>query len=62
MVAFLFFGDQVLKLFGVDVESFAVAGATILFIIAFEMILGVQIFKNDQDLNLDYAVELRYET
>ncbi len=48
MVLFLFLGEQVLKLFGVDVESFAVAGSIILFIIAFEMILGVQLFKEEK--------------
>jgi multiple antibiotic resistance protein len=48
MVIFLFLGEQVLKLFGVDVESFAVAGSIILFIIAFEMILGVEIFKHEE--------------
>jgi multiple antibiotic resistance protein len=47
MVVFLYFGDAVLKLFGVDVQSFAIAGSIILFIIAFEMILGVTLFKQD---------------
>ena len=46
-VIFFFLGDAALKLFGVDIESFAVAGSIVLFIMAFEMILGVEIFKND---------------
>lgn len=46
-IAFLFVGDWVLKLFNVDVSSFAVAGALIIFIISIEMIFGVEIFKND---------------
>ena len=46
-VIFFFLGDAELKLFGVDIESFAVAGSIVLFIMAFEMILGVEIFKND---------------
>jgi multiple antibiotic resistance protein len=49
MVVFLFVGEQVLKLFGVDVQSFAVAGSIILFAISFEMILGVKIFKDDKN-------------
>lgn len=47
MVAFLFVGDLVLKLFNVDVSSFAAAGSLVIFIISIEMIFGVEIFKND---------------
>ena len=47
MVLFFYLGDALLKLFGVDIQSFAVAGSIVLFIMAFEMILGVEIFKTD---------------
>jgi multiple antibiotic resistance protein len=47
MVGFLFLGDSILKLFGVTVESFAVAGAIILFAMALEMILGVRLFRDE---------------
>lgn len=47
LVAFLFVGDWILMLFNVDVSSFAVAGALVIFIISIEMIFGVEIFKND---------------
>lgn len=47
MTAFLFVGDWVLKLFNVDVSSFAVAGALVIFIISVEMIFGIEVFKND---------------
>jgi len=47
MTAFLFVGNWILKLFNVDVSSFAVAGALVIFIISIEMIFGVEIFKND---------------
>lgn len=47
MIAFLFIGERILSLIGVDVNSFAVAGAFILLFLAFEMILGVQLFKDD---------------
>lgn len=47
MTAFLFIGNWVLKLFNVDVSSFAVAGALVIFIISVEMIFGVEVFKND---------------
>jgi multiple antibiotic resistance protein len=45
MVSFLFVGEELLKLFGVDVSSFAVAGALIIFLLGLEMILGRTIFK-----------------
>ena len=47
MVAFLFIGEEILKLIGIDVNSFAVAGAFILLFLAFEMILGIELFKDD---------------
>ena len=47
LVAFLFAGEGLLSLFGVDVHSFAVAGAIIIFIYGMEMTLGVEIMKND---------------
>lgn len=46
MIGFLFVGDSILKLFGVTIESFAVAGSLILFFMAMEMILGVKIFRD----------------
>ena len=47
MVAFLFVGQSILRLFGVDNESFALAGAIIIFLIGMEMILGIELFKSD---------------
>ncbi len=47
MLAFLFIGEPMLNFFGVDVSSFGVAGAIVLFVMAVEMIFGVQIFKDD---------------
>ena len=47
MVTFLFLGEGILNLLGIDVRSFAVAGALVLFFIALEMILGVRLFKED---------------
>lgn len=48
MVAFLFVGDEILKLIGIDVYSFAVAGAFVLFFLAIEMILGISLYKEDE--------------
>ena len=47
MIVFLFVGSSILGLFGIDVNSFAVAGAIIMFIISLEMILGVTIMQHD---------------
>lgn len=49
MIAFLFLGESMLKIVGVDIKSFAVAGSILMAFIAFEMLLGVQIFKDDGD-------------
>ena len=49
MVSFLFVGERILQLFGVDVQSFAVAGALIIFLIGLEMILGRTIFKPSEN-------------
>lgn len=49
MVAFLFLGESILKLFGIDVSSFAIAGAIVMFLLGMEMILGLQIFKSDPE-------------
>ena len=46
LIAFLFGGEGVLHLFHVDIQSFAVAGALIIFIFALEMILDIELFRN----------------
>ena len=48
MVMFLFFGENFLHLFGVDIHSFAVAGSFVLFILALEMILGIHLYKDTE--------------
>lgn len=46
MFLFFFVGDWILNLFGVDINSFAVAGALIIFLMAIEMVLDIEIFKD----------------
>lgn len=46
MLLFFFIGDWILGLFGVDINSFAVAGALVLFLMAMEMVLDIEIFKD----------------
>ena len=49
MVAFLFIGESILGLFGIDISSFAIAGAIVMFLIGMEMILGMKLFKFDPE-------------
>ncbi len=49
LFSFLFIGDGILGVFGVDISSFAIAGSLVLFFLALEMILGVELFKNDEN-------------
>lgn len=46
MIGFFYAGDFMLKLFHVDIASFAVAGAFVIFLLSLEMILDIEIFKN----------------
>jgi multiple antibiotic resistance protein len=55
MLAFLVLGNKILGLIGIDVQSFAVAGSFVLLFLALEMILGVEIFKHDEDISPDIA-------
>ncbi|KQM67380.1 MULTISPECIES: MarC family protein [Pedobacter] len=47
MILFLFVGESLLKVIGLDVESFAIAGSFVIFFIAMEMVLGLTIFKEE---------------
>jgi multiple antibiotic resistance protein len=48
MIVFLFVGEELLKLIGIDVHSFAVAGSFVLFFLALEMILGIRIYRDEE--------------
>jgi len=47
MILFLLVGQQFLNILGLDVQSFAVAGSIVIFIIGLEMVLGIEFFKQD---------------
>lgn len=49
MIVFLFVGEQLLALIGIDVASFALAGAFVIFLLALEMILNIELFKSDNN-------------
>lgn len=48
LMAFLFLGEWILKLFGVQIEYFAIAGGFVILLMALEMILDITIFQNDK--------------
>ncbi len=56
LIVFLFLGQSILGVIGVDVNSFAVAGSFILFFIALEMILGITLYKEDDSNPLTASV------
>ena len=60
MVAFLYGGEGILKLFGLDVQSFAVAGAIIIFFLGLEMILGVRFFKESAGTAVGTVVPIAF--
>lgn len=56
LIVFLFLGQSILGVIGIDVNSFAVAGSFILFFIALEMILGITLYKEDDSNPLTASV------
>lgn len=48
LMAFLFAGEWILKIFGVKIEYFAIAGGFVIFLMAMEMVLDITIFQNDK--------------
>lgn len=50
MLLFLFVGEKILGFIGIDAGSFAIAGAFILFFMALEMVLGISLFKQDENM------------
>jgi multiple antibiotic resistance protein len=49
LFSFLFIGKSILSIFGVDIASFAIAGSFILLFLALEMILGIELFKSNEE-------------
>ncbi len=47
MIAFLYLGEEILQLIGIDINSFAIAGSFILFFLSLELILGIRIYRDE---------------
>ena len=56
MVMFIFIGEDILGLIGVDVNSFAIAGAVVLLFIALEMVLGITIYRDGNSNDITATV------
>lgn len=56
MIVFLFVGKSLLNLIGIDVNSFAVAGAFVIFFIALEMVLGITLYKDEDNSALTASI------
>ncbi len=60
MIGFLFIGHEFLKILGLDVKSFAVAGSIVIFILGLEMVLGIEFFKPDQNSKSGSVVPIAF--
>lgn len=60
MVGFLFAGEPFLKLLGVTVQSFAVGGSIVIFLLGLEMVLGHEIFKSEKDARAGTVVPIAF--
>ena len=60
MILFLIFGTKFLGLLGVDVHSFAVAGSIVIFIMALEMVLGIELFRQDPDVKSGSIIPIAF--
>ena len=56
MIGFLFLGEEILKLIGIDINSFAVAGSLVILFLALEMILGITLYKQEEGAALNASV------
>ena len=58
LLIFFYVGEGILRLFGVDINSFAGAGAIIIFLVSIEMLLDVELFKNNSDVKSNAIIPL----
>lgn len=58
LIAFLFLGESILQFIGIDINSFAVAGSLILFLLGLELVLNLHIFRDDPNEKAGSAVSI----
>ncbi len=60
MLLFFFVGEQMLDFMGLDIQSFAIAGSIVIFILGLEMVLGMEFFKSDNDTKMSTVVPIAF--
>ncbi len=60
MLLFLFAGDSFLRILGLDIKTFAVAGSVVIFILGLEMVLGLEFFKSEKDVKAATLVPIAF--
>jgi multiple antibiotic resistance protein len=60
MIVFFFIGKPFLKILGVDIKSFAVAGSIVIFLLGLEMVLGIEFFKSEKDAKAGTVVPIAF--
>lgn len=60
MLLFFFVGEEMLKFMGLDLNSFAIAGSIVIFILGLEMVLGIEVFRNEKDSKSGNVVPIAF--
>ncbi|HTN07862.1 MarC family protein [Agriterribacter sp.] len=60
MILFLFAGEGFLRILGLDIKTFAVAGSVVIFILGLEMVLGLEFFKSEKDVKAATLVPIAF--
>lgn len=60
MLLFFLIGEQMLQFMGLDIKSFAIAGSIVIFILGLEMVLGLDIFKHDDNIKTSTLVPVAF--
>lgn len=60
MLLFFFVGEEMLNIMGLDIHSFAIAGSIVIFILALEMVLGLEIFRTEKDTKAGNVVPIAF--
>jgi multiple antibiotic resistance protein len=60
MIVFMFIGESFLRILGLDVQSFAVGGSIVIFILGLEMVLGLEFFKSEKNIKAVTVVPIAF--
>lgn len=60
MLLFFFVGEQMLNFMGLDINSFAIAGSIVIFILGLEMVLGLEFFRSEKDIKTGAVVPIAF--